>query len=1704
MFREILTRLAESAADTNEDMQSYVMEIVLTLECSLGYLRTDGEAAQASVNSSSLQTTSEPTPAQSMECPLSPPSSTDSIRRHHRVRSITSKQELIPQRLVSVHVQVHSGPLPLLVAPLPSISSQTPAGADGCKEPTEELKLLAEVEESSGPPPELAEDEPKGRVRMNIAPLSTAQHLHVSGGQKKSTGVEHFHAFSDTAALSSSEETSQDSSSRLRKGSEPPPSLLALFDGGKKPHKQHSYEEESIHPKQHSLDNTHLSIAQPHGSPKHRRRMRSPVLSNKEVEISRTPSHPQLHQTTSTPHFPHSLSTQPLTKASSIQQLRAASPSDLEEGRNHHSYSGGREDMKRLNLPKLQRQEQSVQSTSKESLLSSNASSVGSLNAREVEREVGKENAGRVVNKRLTSVDSVPMRSSARSSADMWRRNSSQIGIRREGVSGGRGGVRPHSMVETSTLRPYYPMDWNPSPSTLVAQMFWTAVSLLESDFEAEFSMALRLISKSLEKLDLSLPESWESLQNLLPKFKWPTFPGVQALLLKGLTLDSVAQDTLSLLVLITPFCTKPIFDPAQYSGLPLNIMALMPLLVHHFSNPTPFCLKAVSNIRQACEAAELLSEESKLKLQHMSRMFQMYSEGQFTTGCDIWLAGICRYLNEAYVSLAVPMLKLLSTMLEQGPDLYHRPVLRLLYEYLRLQEPLAHRMQALVNSTIVVVHRHLAGPLWKEAVDLLKLVVASSAALVQPPTRGLPVDLGLIHHTLPGPTLQFKIDLQPNSKDLGLAHESLVQCSWKNPAGSQRCTRERLLSVINACIPIPVLMSSPSVVFTDEQALMEKATSASEEASSSLASVPGDLSSQPEAQSLIADEFNFLDDMEYIYDSSSESETPPGPFSRPGEEGEVGEEEEEEEDDEESLSDSETLPELSMSDFDRGTVLSYSHSPESSLPSLPYELQSLSGQLEALGQSGETLPEEEEPLPEEPLPFSEGPLHQHESSRASTLTGGSPESHDVSLDAASLPEKVVSGDENWSGVPVSKSQTRPDGKERATAAYEEGPLSDSESSRDSSCLGTETDARSKRNQQPLGLGGKPAASSRWQSEPPEDSQQSIEVPTEGRGRSEPPSQSSSSKVSAEGSWLHKPPPDEWSGQSMSPAGAGFREPTADERQLSEPPTQRLMETAADVRGGSEPPPDARRLKPPDVSWVSHSRAGEQQISEAASTPRQLSVQSDSPEREESNVNEPSAETTAQPPNETTAEPPIETTDAAEHVAKSNELTAVESNLSRLATESELLEELLKPAEELTRSVLGPMELNRGLAEGRHVSEPPAEGPGKPKGQAGGRAVSEPPSDRSSEGLPRLDKKKEETSPSEPCEEKQSSTEPTDEVRVENGSVGEVKVGSSPPLALTAADERTDVPSGEWVLVEQVDGHERESVKDQIADFPSAQPFQSAASRFILVSNEEIADVWKRHVGSLGCEKPEQLAVHTHFLFVRLFPVLRQQFTVLTREACNYLGHAYSTVAAHFLVTVELLGSQFHLPIVYIDSELLVKAKLVESHVFLTLELDGNIDVYYERRRTVLQRLELIKLQLRQQSKGGESDEHVKVISLSPEQATLQLCQAVHRLHFQLLVLLGSYIKLLDSLQPYLATCGGVEMSQELAEVRAGVEESVRLLGRVPSPLLEPVTQPFAETLQVLEDALTQKQWSRAVQLLRAIRLFFSGVIVVPVETVLL
>lgn len=192
--------------------------------------------------------------------------------------------------------------------------------------------------------------------------------------------------------------------------------------------------------------------------------------------------------------------------------------------------------------------------------------------------------------------------------------------------------------------------------------------------------------------------------------------------------------------------------------------------------------------------------------------------------------------------------------MLEKGSSSYHQPVLKLLYEYLKLQNPNSPQMKKMTDLVMTAATQHIKGHLWREALALLTLAVSNSASLVQPPTRGLPVDLGLFNQTLPGPTLQFTMDLHHGSSDLELAHAPVVSSAWRQPQASQRRTRERLASVLNACGPGLGLMSSPSVVFTDDQALLADKlhSSASEEAASSIASVnPDEImeTSQPESQ---------------------------------------------------------------------------------------------------------------------------------------------------------------------------------------------------------------------------------------------------------------------------------------------------------------------------------------------------------------------------------------------------------------------------------------------------------------------------------------------------------------------------------------------------------------------------------------------------------------------------------------------------------------------------------------------------------------------------------------------------------------------------------------------------------------------------------------------------------------------------------------
>ena len=84
----------------------------------------------------------------------------------------------------------------------------------------------------------------------------------------------------------------------------------------------------------------------------------------------------------------------------------------------------------------------------------------------------------------------------------------------------------------------------------------------------------------------------------------------------------------------------------------------------------------------------------------------------------------------------------------------------------------------------------------------------------------------------------------------------------------------------------------------------------------------------------------------------------------------------------------------------------------------------------------------------------------------------------------------------------------------------------------------------------------------------------------------------------------------------------------------------------------------------------------------------------------------------------------------------------------------------------------------------------------------------------------------------------------------------------------------------------------------------------------------QIEEAWHNHVSALSRDKSPMVAVHSYFLFDRLFSTLRLQFSNLTREACNYIGNGFKSIASHFLVTAEFLMSDFEIPKVFIDSEM--------------------------------------------------------------------------------------------------------------------------------------------------------------------------------------
>ena len=244
-----------------------------------------------------------------------------------------------------------------------------------------------------------------------------------------------------------------------------------------------------------------------------------PLSGVEDLQISRIPSHPSLAVSLSQPERECDLKTDTtIMRARSVTQLQEE-PSDVEDASMKRRSLGG---LKAV-VPGYTGSSQGEETNrSHSNLLRDYSGMRGSLEQlREGARTAGPSAAIRLPlshQNSPTKIEKDPFK--RRISADPEKSHLSWM-------SKAKG--RPRSMIETSSFHHghHQPIDLGFTLSSdFLAQLFWTSVSLLESDYEGEVLLALRLLKKAISELDLRAESTHSRLEAVLKKMKWENFPG--------------------------------------------------------------------------------------------------------------------------------------------------------------------------------------------------------------------------------------------------------------------------------------------------------------------------------------------------------------------------------------------------------------------------------------------------------------------------------------------------------------------------------------------------------------------------------------------------------------------------------------------------------------------------------------------------------------------------------------------------------------------------------------------------------------------------------------------------------------------------------------------------------------------------------------------------------------------------------------------------------------------------------------------------------------------------------------------------------------------------------------------------------------------------------------------------------------------------
>ena len=159
-----------------------------------------------------------------------------------------------------------------------------------------------------------------------------------------------------------------------------------------------------------------------------------------------------------------------------------------------------------------------------------------------------------------------------------------------------------------------------------------------------------------------------------------------------------------------------------------MNVIALLPYMLHHYEDANPLCIQAATNIATVSQDT---NSEGK-HLQNLGTVMTLYSRRNFSKESFQWTKCVVKYLHDAYASQASSLLSFLVEILEKGPNWIQSSVLSIIYCLLHYTDLNTYSIAPELLATIA---KYMEGIHWKESLRILKLAVTGSSSLVLPPS---------------------------------------------------------------------------------------------------------------------------------------------------------------------------------------------------------------------------------------------------------------------------------------------------------------------------------------------------------------------------------------------------------------------------------------------------------------------------------------------------------------------------------------------------------------------------------------------------------------------------------------------------------------------------------------------------------------------------------------------------------------------------------------------------------------------------------------------------------------------------------------------------------------------------------------------------------------------------------------------------------